>query len=132
MFEVPEADQSAYNSAVQFMFELSGIRKQLHFARWEANAELRYDILISYYLALSSRMVKKLEKLEEKHKKLKKEITEEMGEYLSAKRKNKKYFGCLFSLMDEWERQLRKDENALGLLVPSKDDPGIALGARTE
>lgn len=123
---VSEGDKSAYNSAVQFMFELAGIRRQLHTSRWEKNIELRYDVLVSYYLALSSRMK---EKLQNKHDQYFEDVTSALNDYHSAiDRKLNTAPRAIFRLLDLWEKELRKDENALGLLVPSKDSPEHALG----
>lgn len=132
MDESHDGEKSAYNSAVQFMFELSGIRKQLHQARWEANTELRYDTLVSYYMALSSRMNgSKLKPMQTKHDQYYNEISKELSIYIKGKKRNRRISGRIFGMLDKWEQDLRKDEDYLGLLVPSKSDPAFALGGQT-
>lgn len=127
MFDIPEGEQSAYNSAIQYMYELATIRRQLHEARWSYNIDLRYDVLVSYFQALWPRMTDKLRIF---HRKCYNEISQTMSGYYSAKSKQRPFKSNILSMLNEWELQLREAENDLGLLVPNKSDPAFALGGK--
>ncbi len=134
--EQPEHAKAGWNGAQFYTLELSLIRRYLHTARLDNDLARRYDLLISYYMALSARMKRhdrsknKKEKLsmEYNHETFYQEATNLYRQYQDAISKHKKRFNVEILIMfDKWERELRRDEDALGLLMMDADDAMNAL-----
>lgn len=126
---------AAFNSARAYTEELSIIRRNLHEARHEENLTTIYNLLRSYFIALSPRMKTKksekdkntqtmLEMNQEKYKKAKELYSQYkiamLAKQVSIPRE-------IYDHFDEWEILLRKNENELKLLMRDSDDPGLAL-----
>ena len=132
-----DVEKGAFNSAALYCIELTMIRRRLHEARITHNFDMFYDLLVSYYLALSARLqdtnkkgVKLKEPLQEKHDKAYAQVTKYYNEYQSLKRKGHKTVPSrIWQAFVLWERELRKEENKLGLLMKDTSDPAFAVGA---
>lgn len=123
----PDITKSSFNSAWKFMEELSDLRIALHKTRIDKDIEKRYDVLVAYYTALSSRMKPNMQ---DKHDAAYKKVREGFREIMKARSgKTRSVPTKYFDYFDEWEIQLRKDENKLGLLVRDDDDPANAISA---
>lgn len=126
-----ETLQAGWNSSDAFCKELSFIRRYLHEARLERNIDRQFDLLDSYFVALSSRMDEK--------KKIGKELQAKHDEYFitgkklyreyqkSVRNGDPSFNGLILDFFRFWEMQLRKAENSLGLLIKEGDDPLNAL-----
>ena len=118
-------DQAVFSSAQLYCLELSEIRKNLHIARVRHDIAWRYDLLTAYFMALSARM-KDIELIE--HNNSYDAVTKAFNEYQRAVAlKHPTIPRGILELFNTWEIQLRKTENSLGLLTPSRKDPRFAL-----
>lgn len=119
--------KSVFNSALQYTCEeLAGLRKRLHEARVMHDYELLYDLLRSYHTALSAKMTNKMLKMNED---MFKEVMVVLDKFRDAKRHQKKFDEKSLLIFQEWEMQLRRHEDKLGLLTPESSDPGLALAS---
>lgn len=119
--------KSVFNSALQYTCEeLAGLRKRLHEARVLHDYELLFDLLRSYHTALSAKMSNKMLKENEN---MFKEVMLLLDQYREAKRHKKYFEEKKLLIFQEWEMQLRRHEDKLGLLTPESSDPGLALSS---
>lgn len=118
------AGQSAFNAALEYLYELSTIRKRLHEARINKDFDYWFTLLISYYTALHPRMKKKTELLTKNEEKFNIIWCDFNKWKISGKPiPNKLIMDFLI-----WEQDLRDSEDKLGLLMANKDDPAFAMG----
>ena len=118
-------DQAVFSSAMQYCLELSEIRRNLHIARVRHDIAWRYDLLTAYFMALSARM--KDSDLTQ-HNNSYDAVTQSFNTYQRAiALKHPTIPRNILELFNTWEIQLRKEENKMGLLTPSRKDPRFAL-----
>ena len=128
--------QAAFDSRAEYCKELSHLRRALHFARLENDIKKWYQLLEAYYITLYPRLKdnkKEGEKsMREKHDEYDEKARKYFNEYQEALSKGKKSVNAsIFQVFRDWEKQLRLDENNVGLLMPNKDDPAYALGGKS-
>ena len=125
-------DQAIYSSALSIVFLIDQIKKGLIRARILKDYETRYDLLVSFYIALSGVMEDK-----ESWNELKK-VHE--GDYwpkcknalqLIRDAKIKKQLGLIklneIEIFDIWELRLNETQQKLGLGMPKKNDARYAM-----
>ena len=118
-------DQAVFSSAMAYCIELSELRRNLHIARCRHDFSWRYDLLTAYFMALSARM-KDSDLMQ--HTASYEAVSKAFNQYQRAQSlKHPTMSRNILELFNTWEIQLRKAENSLGLLTPSRKDPRFAL-----
>ncbi len=122
---------AGWNSAGEYCKELRAISINMHNKRVVKNYSEWYDWICAYFMALSPRIQRNKKKnMFIKHLEYYEKAKKAMKEYNNAITNKQTHISLdLYDLLFEWELELRKVEDDLGLLMMNKGDPGTAVSA---